>query len=90
MVIWFNIKEARQHLLKHKCVYTLRPNLKRQGQHTLMYDKAKQGRVFLLFLGIADDEALQRLVHNSGFNTVEEWRKKAKESRYLYRVDLLE
>ena len=31
MVIWFNIKEARDFLLKNGMAYTLRPTSKRNG-----------------------------------------------------------
>ena len=38
---------------------------------------------------VKDDSELQNYVGESGFKSVEEWRKKAGRSRFLYYVELL-
>ncbi len=92
MVIWFNVKEAREFLLKNGYVYTLRPKKrKREGREVLMYGSfGKKGLVSVSFINeITDDDQLEQFVSCSGFNSVKEWTSAAGQSRFLYRVDLL-
>jgi len=50
----------------------------------------KKGMVYVSFVKeIEVDGELEEFVEDSGFESVEEWRKKAKESRFLYYVMLL-
>ena len=92
MPIWFNVKEARKHLLRRGFVYTLRPRRRRTGRDVLLYgDYRKKGTVFVEFVKeVTDDRELAKYVGFSGFRSVEEWRSKAKGGRYLYKVILLE
>lgn len=92
MVIWFNVKEAREFLLKNGYVYTLRPKKrKRVGREVLMYGSfGKKGMVMVGFIKkITRNRELEEYVKCSGFRSVIEWRSVAGESRFLYRVDLL-
>lgn len=91
MVIWFNVEKARKFLLENGIVYTLRPKLRREGKEPLFYGGfGKKGEVLVDFVGeVLDDADLKGYVDKSGFETIEEWRAKASESRYLYRVLLL-
>jgi len=91
MTIWFNVKEAREQLLRRGLVYTLRPKRRREGREVLCYDGlGKKGVVYVEFVKeIDDDGELEEYVDFSGFKSVKEWRAKAKNSRYLYKVTLL-
>lgn len=93
MVIWFNVKEAREYLLSVGRVYTLRPKRRKREEcrEMLSYDGfGKKGVVYVSFVKeIEDDRELEMFVKDSGFKSVEEWRKKAKDSRFLYYVMLL-
>ena len=91
MVMWFNVEEARNFLLKNLSVYTLRPKTRREGKEVLSYGGfGKKGVVYVVFVKeINDDSELEEFVTESGFNSVEEWLEKAGESRYLYYVMLL-
>jgi len=98
-VIWFNVKKAYEYLVAHKMVYTLRPNLKRDGVHVFRTSFAlgEERRVLIEKVAEVDmkDEksivALFRYVKNSGFSSVKDWILAAKSSDkyYLYKVDLL-
>jgi len=90
-VIWFNVKEARDYLLKHGLVYTLRPKKRREGKDILCYGGlGKKGVVYVEFIKeIADDGELEEYVKSSGLESAREWRAKAKGSRHLYKVTLL-
>jgi hypothetical protein len=91
LVIWFNVPEAREYLLKHGEVYTLRRKERREGKEVLMYGGfGKKGEVNVKFVReILDWNELNRYVDKSGFRTVDEWIRKAKGSRFLYHVVLL-
>jgi hypothetical protein len=92
MVIWFNVKKARDFLLKNGYVYTLRPRKRREGKDVLMYGGfGKKGYVNVKFVKeILDWDELNRYVYESGFRNVDEWVREAKGSRFLYLVTLLE
>jgi len=89
----FMVKEAREYLEKNKFVYTLRPFLRqRTGKDWYNYSRGdtKKGDVDIMFIGeIEDPEELQFFVYYSGFETLEDWVKAAKGSKYLYWVRLL-
>ena len=92
MVISFMVKEAREQLEITGSVYTLRPQRRNTGKNWYNYRRGdtKKGDVNIEFqMEITDDNQLQWFLPFSGFNTVEEWRKKAKKSRYLYKVELI-
>jgi reverse gyrase len=88
LVIWFNVEKARNYLLRNGYVYTLRPKKRREGIEVLSYEGfGKKGVVYVSFVKeIESDEELKEFVSESGFETVEEWRKEAGESRFLYYV----
>jgi reverse gyrase len=88
MVIWFNVKKAREFLLKNGHVYTLRPKKRREGVEVLSYEGfGKKGVVYVSFVrAIENDEELKEFIGESGFESVKEWRKEAGESRFLYYV----
>jgi len=92
MVIWFNVKKARDFLLKNGYVYTLRPKKRREGIDILSYGGfGKKGVVYVIFVKeIKNDVELREFVKDSGFESVQEWRKEAGESRFLYYVFTLE
>lgn len=93
MVIWFNVREAREYLLSVGRVYTLRPKGRKREEcrEVLSYGGfGKKGMVYVSFVKeIEDDRELEMFVEDSGFESVEEWRKKAKDNRFLYYVMLL-
>ena len=90
MVIWFNVKKAREFLLKNGYVYTLRPKKRREGREPLFYGGfGKKAMAYVIFIGkIENDKELEEYVKDSGFETVEEWRREAKDSKYLYKIVL--
>ena len=94
-MIWFNVKQAYDYLMKNKYVVTLRPKLKREGIHQLftsLFGKPyfRGTMVYVQPLAyVYDDHLLYYLVEHSGFNTVEEWRKHAENSKYLYYVTII-
>ena len=90
--MWFNVKEAREQLLKDGVVYTLRPKKRREGHEVLMYNGfGKKGEIEVLFIGKVDaDVDLEGIfLEMSGFPSIEAWRKAAGDSQFLYRVELL-
>jgi hypothetical protein len=92
MVISFMVEEARNHLNKHGFVYTLRPyKRKRTGRDWCNYFRCdtKKADVMIGFLGefSGREQELLQYTHFSGFNSLSEWLDKAKNSRYLYRVE---
>lgn len=99
MVMWFNVKEAREFLLREGRVYTLRPKRRNRDvknpngyREVLSFDGfGKKGTLFVSFVKeIEDDGELKEFVEDSGFGSVEEWREKGKDSRFLYYVMLLD
>jgi hypothetical protein len=91
IVIWFNVREAREHLLRNGHVYTLRPKRRREGKDVLMFGRfGKRGTIYVRFVKeVKSDSELQNYVGESGFKSVEEWRRKAGKSRFLYYVELV-
>ena len=94
MVIFFNVEEARKHLLEKGYVYTLRRK-RRTGRDTARsgsyYRFEDLGEVEVEFVKkISAPEELKPYVHASGFKTVEEWLKHAEEGAdHLYKVTLI-
>jgi hypothetical protein len=91
IVIWFNVREAREYLLRKGHVYTLRPKMRREGRDVLMFGRfGKRGVVYVKFVKeVKSDSELEDYVRESGFGSVGEWRKKAGRSRFLYYVELV-
>jgi len=96
MVLWMNVKEAREHLLKHDCVFSLRPKRRKRENcvEPLMYDGfGKKGEVWVGYCGEIprwnNHWLLNFFVGQSGFKTSKEWLEKAKDSRYLYFIGLI-
>lgn len=98
MVMWFNVKEARDFLLRHGYVFTLRPKAPRgpwkrlRGFDVLMYQGfGKKGRVFYCWLDtVYHAENLVSYYENSGFESPEDWLVAAGDNRELYLVVLIE
>ena len=93
MVISFSVEEARNHLEKYGFVYTLRPKMrKRCGDTWYNYFRTdtKKGDVSIGYVGDFSNTEwrLKSYLDNSGFESVEDWLKTAKGSRYLYSVQL--
>ncbi len=105
MPISFMVKEAREQLENKGVVYTLRPQCRSTGKDWYNYrrgDTIKKGDVMIEFIGyygsvyiefagnyvnrVGD---LESFVKDSGFNSLEEWLKKAKKSRFLFKVSLI-
>lgn len=91
MAIWFNVPEARHHLLEKGSVYTLRPKRRREGRDMICYNGfGKKGMCRITFVAeIHDDTELIEFVGRSGFPTIEAWLEKAGDSRFLYLVQLI-
>ena len=102
MVISFMVKEAREQLEKHEIVYTLRPQFRKTGKNWYNHSRGgpKKGDVNIQFIGYYGytellsgfrdrTPDLEPFVKYSGFNSLEDWLKKAKKSRYLYKVELI-
>ena len=98
-VIYFNIDEARNELLKNSIVYTIRHErstgqaVARKGSY---YKFEVLGNVtvkrVLRLNKTAIEIQLCEYVPRSGFNTVQEWIKNIKEWRnrmFLYKVEVL-
>lgn len=92
MVIIFDNKKARQFLIDHGYIYTLRlVKRKRVGKDWCNYFRTdkKRHNVFIEFQGYVDhDGFLSFYRRESGFSSVEEWKKAAKGSRFLYLVSI--
>jgi hypothetical protein len=75
LVIWFNVKKAREHLLTRGSVYTLRPRLRSEGNDVLSYGRfGAKGYVKVeLVKVIRSREELQPYVSESGFRSADEW-----------------
>ena len=89
----FMIEEARRHLEKHGFVYTLRPFKRKhvsKDWYNLHRGGKKMGDINVKFIRkIRSTEELQAFVYYSGFKTLENWLKKAKDSKFLYYVRVL-
>lgn len=96
MVISFEVEEAKNYLEKHGFVYTLRSfKRKRVGVNWYNYFRTdvKHGDVFIEFVGrfCTFNKKLEPYAKDSGFNSLEEWLKKAKKGNYmnLYKVHII-
>ena len=93
MVISFAVKEARTQLEKHGIVYTLRLQYRHTGKtgYNHFGGDTNKGDVYIKFIGDFSNrkEDLEPFVKGSGFDSLEKWLKKAKKSRFLYKVRLL-
>ena len=93
MVMIFDNKKARKFLVEHGYVYTLRRvRRKREGKDWCNYFRTdtKKHNIFVVYEGYIDtNEWLSLYVGESGFDSVEEWRKAAKDSRFLYFVSII-
>jgi hypothetical protein len=88
------VKEAKKQLENKGFVYTLRPlERKHIGKEWYNHYRGdiKRGDVHIQFIGnfLNKESELETYVKNSGFKSLQEWLKKAKKSRYLYKVILL-
>lgn len=94
----FAVQEPRDWLIGHNEVYTLRPKLRKRGRGKTIREplmtripEAPFGKGNVTFVKeIKNDSELQAFVSKSGFDTVAEWRAKAKDSRFLYYVNEFE
>ena len=82
MPIYFNITEARNHLLKNKVVYTLRKRKRRYlGKCQILKGSFRNselignGRVSFI-KSINNNDELLPYVKQSGFEKLKDWRKK--------------
>jgi len=94
MVISFAVEEARTQLEEKGFVYTLRPYYRgKTGKNWYNHFRGdtKKGDVYIKFIKVVMDakKELELYVKDSGFDSVKKWLKKAKKSRYLYKVRLL-
>jgi len=93
MPISFMVKEARDRLENRNFVFTLRPQFRTTGKNWYNYRRGdtKKGDVYIIFIGYYKDreDELEPFVKGSGFNSLEDWLKKAKKSRYLFKVSLI-
>ena len=94
VVISFSIQEARNHLEKKGFVYTLRPfKRKRIGKdwYNMRRGGIKIKDVWIDYYGtikkIGSD--MQIYAKYSGFPSLEEWKRRAGSSKYLYKVTIL-
>lgn len=97
-MIFFNVKEAREHLLKHGFVYTLRSKMRRTGTDIAVqgsYKKHKKlGKVTIEYIGeISYIHQVNPYSQWSGFSSAKEWFDgasrihKGKLPLYLYKVE---
>ena len=86
------VKEARDFLENRGYICTLRPQFRNTGKNWYNYYKGDtpKGDVYIMFIGHYQgrEDELEPFVKSSGFNSLEEWLKKAKKSRYLFKVSL--
>ena len=95
MVMFFNVEEARSHLLTHGHVFTLRNKRKREGIHQLrvggIYKFKVLGKAYVSFVReITDPSQLNQYVEDSGFESIEAWLSRAKGDfpPYLHFVEM--
>ena len=95
MPIYFNITEARDYLFKNKIVYTLKDRRRRHLDKIQIrsgsYRKHKilgYGKISFI-KSINSDNELLPYVKQSGFDNIEDWRKKAGVGKHLYKVELI-
>jgi len=94
-LIWFNVPQAFQFLIREGRVYTLRHKIKKEGEHALMSSLALYGpstgyRVRVEFVKrINQTEDLIPFLPKSGFKHLEDWLKEAKGAPFLHLVILM-
>ena len=96
--MWFNVEQARSHLLEKGFVLTLRPKAlrgpgrKTSGYDVLMYKGfGKKGNIFFCYVTfIRDPAALDLYSKYSGFTSLSEWQQVAGDNRHLFLVVLLD
>ena len=93
--MFFNVPEARSHLISKGFVYTLRPRMRKTGKDVAFYGsyykREKIGDVWVDFIKpILDMKELQEYVSGSGFANVEDWWEAAEGARFLFKVMLKE
>lgn len=92
-VMSFKYEESRNQLENKSFVYTLRPQYRHTGKNWYNHFRGdtKKGDIHVKFIGDFSnrEEDLEPFVKGSGFDSLEKWLKKAKKSRYLYKVRLL-
>ncbi len=95
MTIYFNVKEAREYLLKNGFVYTLRQE--RSTGKEQVRKSLNKGVLPFELLGFADVSFVKEIenlydlkdyVTKSGFRTIDDWIVEAKDSRFLYKVEM--
>lgn len=89
--IFFNVPEARQQLISQGFVYTLRHKRKRVGKDRAIvgsyFKYQEMGPVWVEFIKeVKDVDELKEYLYGSGFESVEDWRRVAKDQRFLYKV----
>ena len=95
MPIYFNITKARDYLFKNKVVYTLRESRRRHlGKLQIRCGSYRQSKVLgyakVSFVkSINNDSELIPFIKQSGFDNMEDWRKKVGVSKHLYKVELI-
>ena len=86
------VKEARDRLENRNFVFTLRPQFRHTGKNWYNYFKGDtpKGDVYIMFIGHYQgrEDELEPFVKGSGFKTLKDWLKKAKKSRFLFKVSL--
>jgi len=86
------VKEARERLENRGFVFTLRPQFRTTGKNWYNYRRGytKKGDVYIIFIGHYKDreDELEPFFKFSGFNSLKYWLKKAKKSRFLFKVSL--
>ena len=95
MPIYFNITETRNYLIKNKIVYTLREKKRKRLGKTeirngsfINFEKIGKGRVS--YVGVINNSVeLLSYVNQSGFKNVEDWLKKVKGGKHLYKVEVI-
>ena len=92
-LIFFNVPQAREYLLRRGFVYTLRPKMRKTGRDVAAYgsyyEHQRIGHVWVDFVKeVKDKGELRGYVADSGFKSVEDWWRAAKGSRFLFKVTL--
>ncbi|MBA7663393.1 hypothetical protein ES703_71433 [subsurface metagenome] len=92
-MIFFNIEEARDQLLKTGIVYTLRPKPRREGTDLAVngsyFKNNKIGKVAIKYMGSTSELNLENYRSKSGFERLSDWLRAAKGSLYLYEVKII-
>ncbi len=95
MSIYFNVKKAKEYLLKNGLVYSLRKNPTNFDRIGIRVDKNDNkfeiiGFVKITFVKeIINNYDLKNYVLQSGFYNVDDWLKESKECKYLHKVELI-